>query len=58
VNDTLMRRHHIRTGDTADFAIRNLSEVAQTAESSSRIMALLLAVVASISLSWSAASGL
>ena len=50
VNDTLMRRHHIRAGDTADFAIRNLSEVAQTADSSSRIMALLLAVVASISL--------
>ena len=50
VNDTLMRRHRIRLGDTADFAIRNLSEVAQTAESSARIMALLLAVVASISL--------
>jgi macrolide transport system ATP-binding/permease protein len=50
VNDTLKRRHRIRPGDTADFAIRNLSEIAQTAESSSRIMALLLAVVASISL--------
>ncbi len=50
VNDTLMRRHRIRPGDTADFAIRNLSEVAQTAESSAQIMALLLAVVASISL--------
>jgi len=50
VNDTLMRRHRIRSGDTADFAIRNLSEIAQTAESSARIMALLLAVVASISL--------
>ncbi|HUL46663.1 MAG TPA: ABC transporter permease [Steroidobacteraceae bacterium] len=50
VNDTLLRRHRIRPGDTADFAIRNLSEVAQTAESSAQIMALLLAVVASISL--------
>ncbi len=50
VNDTLTRRHRIRPGDTADFAIRNLSEVAETAESSARIMALLLAVVASISL--------
>ena len=50
VNDTLMRRHRIRAGETADFAIRNLSQIAQTAESSSRIMALLLAVVASISL--------
>ena len=50
VNDTLLRRHRIRPGDTADFAIRNLSEVARTAESSAQIMALLLAVVASISL--------
>jgi macrolide transport system ATP-binding/permease protein len=50
VTETLMRRHHIRAGDTADFAVRNLSQIAQTAESSSRIMALLLAVVASISL--------
>lgn len=50
VTATLARRHHIRPGDTADFAVRNLSQVAQTAESSSRIMALLLAIVASISL--------
>jgi macrolide transport system ATP-binding/permease protein len=50
VTATLRRRHHIRTGDTADFAIRNLSQIAEAAEGSSRIMALLLATVASISL--------
>jgi macrolide transport system ATP-binding/permease protein len=50
VTDILTRRHHIRPGDTADFAVRNLSQVAQAAEGSSRIMALLLATVASISL--------
>jgi len=50
VTDTLLRRHRIRPGDTADFAVRNLSQIAETAESSSRIMALLLAAVASISL--------
>ena len=50
VTDTLLRRHHIKPGDTADFAVRNLSQIAETAESSSRIMALLLAAVASISL--------
>jgi ABC-type antimicrobial peptide transport system permease subunit len=50
VTDTLERRHHIKSGDTADFAVRNLSQIAETAESSSRIMALLLAAVASISL--------
>jgi macrolide transport system ATP-binding/permease protein len=50
VTETLLRRHRIRTGDTPDFAVRNLSQIAETAESSSRIMALLLAAVASISL--------
>jgi macrolide transport system ATP-binding/permease protein len=50
VSDTLMRRHHIRPGETKDFDIRNLSQIANAAEGSSRIMALLLATVASISL--------
>jgi len=46
----LERRHRIRPGDVDDFNVRNLSQIAETAESSSRIMALLLAAVASISL--------
>src|SRR6185312_9739166 len=50
ITETLKRRHRIRPGGTADFAIRNLSQIASAAEGSSRIMALLLAVVASISL--------
>ena len=50
VTDILVRRHHIRPGDINDFSVRNLSQIAETAESSSRIMALLLAAVASISL--------
>ena len=50
VSDILKRRHRIRPGDTDDFSVRNLSQIAETAESSSRIMALLLAAVASISL--------
>jgi macrolide transport system ATP-binding/permease protein len=48
--DTLMLRHHIRSGQLADFSLRNLSQFVETAESSSRVMALLLAAVASISL--------
>ena len=48
--DTLMRRHRIRPGTVKDFDLRNLSQYAETAESSSRIMAILLAAVASISL--------
>ncbi len=50
VTDTLRRRHRIKPGDTADFSVRNLSQIAETAESSSRTMAALLAAVASISL--------
>jgi macrolide transport system ATP-binding/permease protein len=50
VTEILTRRHHIRPGDVNDFSVRNLSQIAETAESSSRIMALLLAAVASISL--------
>jgi ABC-type antimicrobial peptide transport system permease subunit len=46
----LARRHRIRPGDANDFSVRNLSQIAETAEGSSRIMALLLAAVASISL--------
>jgi len=42
-------RHQIRAGGTNDFSVHNLSQIATTAEGSSRIMALLLATVASIS---------
>ena len=50
VTKILARRHRIKPGDDNDFSVRNLSQIAETAESSSRIMAALLAAVASISL--------
>ena len=50
VTATFRRRHNIRAGDTDDFSVRNLSQIATAAEGSSRVMALLLATVASISL--------
>ena len=50
ITEILARRHRIKPGDDNDFSVRNLSQIAETAESSSRIMALLLAAVASISL--------
>ncbi|HYA05956.1 MAG TPA: ABC transporter permease [Xanthobacteraceae bacterium] len=50
VSNTLILRHRIKPGSPNDFEIRNLSQFVETAESSSRIMALLLAAVASISL--------
>ncbi len=46
----LARRHRILPGQTNDFSVRNLSQIAEAREGSSRIMALLLAAVASISL--------
>jgi len=48
--ETLHNRHHIQPGQDNDFDVHNLSAVAQAAEGSSQIMALLLATVASISL--------
>ena len=50
VTETLHNRHRIQPGQDNDFDVRNLSEVAQAAQGSSQIMALLLATVASISL--------
>jgi macrolide transport system ATP-binding/permease protein len=50
LTETLIRRHRIKAGAINDFDVRNLSQFVETAESSSRIMALLLAAVASISL--------
>src|SRR5262249_53306322 len=50
VTDTLARRHHIKPGQPDDFSVRNLSQIADVVEGSSRVMALLLATVASISL--------
>nr|MDA8165020.1 ABC transporter permease [Desulfobacteraceae bacterium] len=50
VTHTLRRRHHIQPGQNDDFGVRNISDITQAAESSSRSMAVLLAAVASISL--------
>ncbi len=50
VTQTLRARHRIKPADTPDFNVRNLSQIASAAEGSSRVMALLLASVASISL--------
>jgi len=47
---TLERRHRINPGDDDDFSIRNLSQVAGVVENSSRVMTILLASIASISL--------
>ena len=50
ITQILLRRHNIQPGQTQDFDVRNISDITQAMEGSSRILALLLATVASISL--------
>jgi macrolide transport system ATP-binding/permease protein len=50
VTKTLERRHRIKPGQPDDFVVRDLTEIAEVAEQSSRVMELLLAAIASISL--------
>jgi putative ABC transport system permease protein len=48
---TLLReRHRLRQGQDNDFTIRNLADMAATAQSTNQVMSLLLASVASVSL--------
>jgi macrolide transport system ATP-binding/permease protein len=50
VTDTLEKAHRIKAGQPDDFTVRDLTEVAEVAEQSSKAMEVLLAVIASISL--------
>ncbi len=46
----LRQRHHIQPGQDDDFSIRNMQEIFAAQEASSRVMSLMLAAVASVSL--------
>ena len=50
IRELLRQRQHTQPGQEDAFTIRNLTEILQAQEESSRIMALLLAAVASVSL--------
>lgn len=50
ISDLLRQRHRIPYGNDDDFTIRNLAEILQTQEAASKVMSLLLAAVASVSL--------
>ena len=50
IRNLLRQRHRLQSGQEDDFTLRNLSEVLGAQEASSRIMTLLLAAVASVSL--------
>jgi putative ABC transport system permease protein len=50
VRELLRQRHRLQPGQDDDFTLRNLTEMLQAQEESSRVMAMLLAAVASVSL--------
>jgi len=50
VTETLERRHRIKPDQSDDFSVRDLTEIAEVADENSRVMELLLAAIASISL--------
>jgi putative ABC transport system permease protein len=50
VRALLRQRHRLQPGSEDDFSLRNLQEVMSAQEASSRVLALLLAAVASVSL--------
>ena len=46
----LRQRHHLAASEDDDFSIRNMEEIFAAQEASSRIMSIMLAAVASVSL--------
>jgi len=50
IQKLLQHDHHIRSEEEDDFTVRSLNEIAEASENASRVMTLLLAAVASISL--------
>jgi putative ABC transport system permease protein len=50
IRELMRQRHRLQQGADDDFTIRNLTEILQAQEASSKVLALLLAAVASVSL--------
>ncbi len=50
IHGLLRQRHHLQPGQDDDFSVRNLSEILESQEAASRVLSLLLAAIASISL--------
>jgi putative ABC transport system permease protein len=50
VNELLRQRHHIGSRKDNDFTVRNLTQIMQAAEESTKVMTLLLGAIASVSL--------
>ena len=45
----LAQRHRIKPGESNDFTVRNLTQMVESAKSSTRVMSLLLTAVAGVS---------
>ncbi|MBI5099098.1 MAG: ABC transporter permease [Nitrospirae bacterium] len=50
INELLRQRHHIGQKQDNDFTVRNLTQMMQAAEESSKVMTMLLGAIASVSL--------
>jgi len=50
INELLRQRHHIGQKQDNDFTVRNLTQMMQAAEQSSKVMTMLLGAIASVSL--------
>jgi len=50
INELLRQRHHIGQKQENDFTVRNLTQIMQAAEQSTKVMTLLLGAIASVSL--------
>jgi putative ABC transport system permease protein len=50
INELLRQRHHIGQKQDNDFTVRNLTQMMQAAEQSTKVMTLLLGAIASVSL--------
>ena len=50
MRELMRQRHRLQSGQDDDFYVRNLSEILEAQEASSKVMSLLLAAVASVSL--------
>ncbi len=50
IRTLLRQRHHLQPGQDDDFTLRNLSDILASQEAASRVLSLLLAAIASVSL--------
>jgi putative ABC transport system permease protein len=50
IHTLLRQRHRLQPGQDDDFTVRNLSDILESQEASSRVLSLLLAAIASVSL--------